>query len=81
MKLHTGKCLKQYKMTENSVQRIMDLTEKFPVTYEAFVDGEAYAPKAYVENPIQFGASVKGCTVYPGDQKAGGRYLGIYPCP
>lgn len=57
--LHTGKCLKQYKMTEESVHRILALTGNFPVTYEAFVDGEAYAPGAYVENPVQFGASVR----------------------
>ena len=43
--LHTGKCLKQYKMTEESVRRILTLTRNFPVTYEAFVDGEAYAPR------------------------------------
>ena len=73
--LHTGKCLQQYKMTENSVRRIVDLTGKFPVTYEAFVDGEAYAPKAYVENPIQFGASVRAVPYIQGTRKPVGDIL------
>ena len=67
--LHTGKCLKQYKMTEESVRRILTLTRNFPVTYEAFVDGEAYAPRAYVERPVQFGASVRAIPYIQGTRR------------
>ncbi len=67
--LHTGKCLKQYKMTEESVRRILTLTRNFPVTYEAFVEGEAYAPRAYVESPVQFGASVRAIPYIQGTRR------------
>lgn len=67
--LSTGKCLKQYKMTEDSVHQILDLTKEFPVTFEAFVDGEAYAPRAYVEDPIQFGADIRAVPYIRGTRK------------
>ena len=43
--LHTGKCLQQYKMTENSVRRIVDLTGKFPVTLLASSGNEICLPE------------------------------------
>lgn len=67
--LHTGRCLKQYKMTKDSVLAILHMTGKLPVTYEAFVEGEAYAPEAYVENPVRFGASVRALPYIQGTRK------------
>lgn len=61
--LHTGECLKQYKMTEQSIDQILQYTESYAekdmVAYEAFIDGKAYAQAAYVEDPVRFGASRK----------------------
>lgn len=55
--LYTGECLKQYKMTADSVRSILDLTKEKDIAYEAFIDGRAYAWKPYVEDPVRFGAS------------------------
>ena len=57
--LHTGECLKQYKMTEKSIDKILYYTRELEVAYEAFVDGNAYAQREYVEDPVRFGASPK----------------------
>lgn len=54
--LRTGECLKQYKLTAQSVREILALTREKNVAYEAFIDGEAYAMKEYVEDPVRFGA-------------------------
>ena len=57
--LHTRKCLKQYKLTADSVRAILKLTEHMEVAYETFIDGKPYALKDYVEDPVRFGAAVK----------------------
>ena len=54
--LHTKKCLNQYKMTVDSVEKILEYTKEMEVAYEAFIDGQAYAQKEYVEDPVRFGA-------------------------
>lgn len=64
--LYTGKCLRQYKMTPESVMEILEQTvpEKMcgyfsdmGISYEAFIDGKAYAERRYVEDPVRFGAT------------------------
>lgn len=55
--LHTEECLKQYKMTESSIDAILRYTEGLDVTYEAFIGGKAYAQKVYVDDPVRFGAT------------------------
>jgi hypothetical protein len=55
--LHTGKCLKAWYLTEASVEAILELTKKETVAYETFIEGRAYAQKAYVEDPVAFGAT------------------------
>lgn len=55
--LPEGKCLKRYRLSENAVEAIMKATAKDNVTYEAFIDGIAYADKVYLENPQRFGAT------------------------
>lgn len=60
-RLSDGMCLRQYKMTKESVLKILQLTEAESqaqeVAYEVFVDGEAYAQAEYVADPVHFGAS------------------------
>lgn len=53
----TGKCLHSYRMQSEDVQAIMDATTEHPVTYEAFIDGVAYAGREYIENPVAYGAT------------------------
>lgn len=53
----TGKCLHKYMLLEKDVQAIMDATASEPVTYEAFIDGTAYAGREYVNDPASFGAT------------------------
>ena len=40
--LRTKNCLKQYKMTGGSVEKILAYTREEEVAYEAFLDGQAY---------------------------------------
>lgn len=54
--LRTKNCLKQYKMTGESVEKILAYTREEEVAYEAFMDGQAYGQKEYVEDPVRFGA-------------------------
>lgn len=53
----TGRCVHSYQLNPCSVEEILRLTESEPVTYEAFVEGRAYADAAYVRDPERFGAS------------------------
>ena len=53
----TGACLHRYLLNPESVERILKLTQEEPVTYEAFVEGRAYADAEYVRDPVHFGAS------------------------
>lgn len=50
-------CLQRYGLSEEAVNIIMEETKDEPVTYEAVVDGTAYAGKEYMENPALFGAT------------------------
>ena len=63
--LRTGKCLRQYKMTRESLNEILKYTVPervygyfagMEISYEAFIDGRAYAEKRYVDDPVRFGA-------------------------
>lgn len=51
-----GKYLRKFTLSEDAAEQILTLTKDEPVVYEAFLDGEAYAHRAYVEDPVQFGA-------------------------
>lgn len=53
----TGKCLKKYQLSKEAVETVMKVTAGEDITYEAFVDGIAYAGKEYVEDPVRFGAT------------------------
>lgn len=49
-------CLRQYKLRAEAVRDILQRTQEEDVTFEAFIDGKPYAEKAYVEDPVRFGA-------------------------
>lgn len=51
------KCLRSYKLTAESVKTTLELTKDMPVTYEAFIEGRAYAGSEYIHNPVKFGAT------------------------
>lgn len=53
--LRTNTCLKQYKLTEQSVYGILRLTQGMHVAYEAFIDGKPYAQADYVKDPLRYG--------------------------
>lgn len=52
----TQKCLHQYKLNKNSIEKIIELSKSEQVTYEAFIDGKAYADSTYIDHPEIFGA-------------------------
>ena len=54
--LYTGGYLRKYTLPEPACEAVLGLTGPEQVAYEAFVDGKAYAQKAYVEDPVRFGA-------------------------
>lgn len=53
------KCLNSYVLKESSVDSIIQNTIGYPVTYEAFIRGKAYASKEYMDDPVKFGATPK----------------------
>ena len=53
------KCLNSYVLKESSVAGIINNTVGYPVTYEAFIRGKAYASKEYMADPVKFGATPK----------------------
>lgn len=58
-KIAGKECMRSFLLTPQSVRVILEVTSEDPVTYEAFIDGKAYASKDYVENPQRYGASDK----------------------
>ena len=55
--LSDRKCLKQCKLTKESVREILKYTERQETAFEAFIEGKPYAQKEYVEDPVRFGAT------------------------
>ena len=53
----TGECLNQYKLEKNSITKIIQMCPAKEVTYEAFIDGQAYADTTYIDHPEIFGAN------------------------
>ena len=54
-RIQDKQCLRSYVLTEQSVKKILELTKDFPVTYEGFIRGTAYAAKEYIEDTVKFG--------------------------
>lgn len=62
--INENRCLRQFKMTSQSVEEILQHTqpeggckEDMEISYEAFIDGRAFAEQRYVEDPVRFGAT------------------------
>ncbi len=55
--IKTKKRIKSYLLTENAIDIIMNICKKYPVTYEAFINGVAYTGKEYIDNPDKYGAT------------------------
>lgn len=53
----TGECLHKYMLRKSDIETIMAETASEKISYEAFIDGIAYADKDYLENPSAYGAS------------------------
>mgnify|MGYP005770284549 FL=1 len=62
-------CLRQYKLKAEAVRDILRETEGEDVTFEAFIDGKPYAEKAYVEDPVRFGAMPRSIPYIQGTRK------------
>lgn len=60
-RLTDGKRLKAFLIGEAATLEILQVAESFepqvPMTYEAFLDGKAYASRDYFEDPVRFGAT------------------------
>ena len=52
----TGDCLHRFLLTPESVERVLTLTAGEDVALEGFIAGQAYADRAYVEDPAHYGA-------------------------
>lgn len=76
-RIQDKQCLRSYVLTEQSVKKILELTKDFPVTYEGFIRGTAYAAKEYIEDPVnRSNRACRGiCAVY---QTFAGRYCFIF---
>lgn len=58
--MRDGSVIKKFSMDENIVMEILDFTKELPYPLEAFVEGQAYAGKAYVNDPMPFVNNEKG---------------------
>lgn len=52
-----NKCIHQCKINSSSVEKVLKIKESFPVTFETFIDGKAYADSRYVSDPTIFGVT------------------------
>ncbi len=62
-RISTNECLRVTRMTPKSVRKIRRIVQGMQVTEEIFLDGQPYAPAAYVENPQAYGI-FKGAVPY-----------------
>ena len=49
-------CLQRFLLQPAMVRKVVELTEQAGITYEALMEGKAYADPAYISDPIGFGA-------------------------
>ncbi len=67
--LKEQKCLRQYKMTADSVIGILACISKESIALETFIDGKPYAEQAYVKDPVRFGATAQSVGYIQGTRK------------
>lgn len=56
------RCIHQYKLEEDAIRQIIQISKCDRVTYEAFIDGEAFADSTYIDHPEIFGANEQAIT-------------------
>ena len=56
--VHTRKRLRECRLKPEVVEKLLAIAKENQVMVEGFVDGVPYSARAYVENPISFGASL-----------------------
>ena len=56
--VHTKKRLRECRLKPEVVEKLLAIAKENHVMVEGFVDGVPYSARAYVENPILFGASL-----------------------
>lgn len=54
--LWSKEILREYKLTPESVEAVLDMTASMDVAYETFIRGMPYAQASYVEDPVRYGA-------------------------
>ena len=63
--IHTGKRLRECRLNPEVVEKLLSIAEENHVMVEGFVDGVPYSARAYVENPVLFGASLYSVSYVP----------------
>lgn len=53
----TGRILKSYLLDEADVLRFLNITEKYDIILEAFINGKTYTDRRYAENPMKYGCT------------------------
>jgi hydroxymethylpyrimidine pyrophosphatase-like HAD family hydrolase len=60
-RLTDGRRLKAYLISASATMAVLEAAKPFesqvPMTYEAFLDGRAYASREYCDDPVRFGAT------------------------
>ena len=56
--IHTKKRLRECRLNPEVVEKLLAIAKENQVMVEGFVNGVPYSARAYVENPISFGASL-----------------------
>lgn len=56
-RMQDATCLKRYHLNGDNVRNIIKALKNEILTFEAFVDGKAYAARDFIENPLKYGTS------------------------
>lgn len=52
-----GRKLKTCLLDENDVLKFLEITEKYDIILEAFINGKTYTDRRYAENPVKYGCT------------------------
>lgn len=55
--IQTGKLIRQYTLSTDTVSILMAIGKEFDCTYEIFVDGQGYVSREYYNDPVKYGMS------------------------
>lgn len=57
--LESGRTLREYRLTQKSVEEILSVTREMDVAYEVLMGGVPYAQASYVKDPLRYGAAAR----------------------